>query len=102
MSDPRPDSAHHHHRAGAPERIGTAVVTVSDTRTPETDTGGALGITNVPAFLGGSGDISAFLDHIDYAVKVVGADHVTIGTDRAYMGSRVQEEEAKRRQAPTC
>ena len=42
MSEPRPDSRHHHHRAEAPERVATAVVTVSDTRTPETDTGGAL------------------------------------------------------------
>ena len=42
MSEPRPDSARHHHRAGAPERVATAVVTVSDTRTLETDTGGAL------------------------------------------------------------
>ena len=32
----------HAHRAGAPRRIPTAVVTVSDTRTPETDTGGDL------------------------------------------------------------
>jgi molybdenum cofactor biosynthesis protein B len=42
VSDPRPDSRHHHHRTDAPERVATAVVTVSDTRTPETDTGGAL------------------------------------------------------------
>lgn len=30
------------HRATAPERIACAVITVSDTRTPETDTGGQL------------------------------------------------------------
>lgn len=30
------------HRAAAPERVGCAIVTVSDTRTPETDTSGAL------------------------------------------------------------
>ena len=30
------------HRATAPEQIGCAVVTVSDTRTAETDTGGQL------------------------------------------------------------
>jgi membrane dipeptidase len=47
------------------------------------DTGGIIGICCVPAFLQGSGDISAFLDHIDYAVKLVGADHVAIGTDVA-------------------
>lgn len=30
------------HRAAAPERVGCAIVTVSDTRTPETDTSGAI------------------------------------------------------------
>lgn len=42
MSDARPDSPGHHHRSGAPVQVATAIVTVSDTRTPETDTGGAL------------------------------------------------------------
>lgn len=37
----RSPSAAHHHRAG-PGHVPTAVITVSDTRTPETDTGGAL------------------------------------------------------------
>ncbi len=32
----------HHHRQAAPERVATMIVTVSDTRTLETDTGGAL------------------------------------------------------------
>jgi molybdenum cofactor biosynthesis protein B len=32
----------HHHRRDAPTGIATAIVTVSDTRTLETDTGGAL------------------------------------------------------------
>ena len=32
----------HRHRAAAPARVGCCVVTVSDTRTLETDTGGAL------------------------------------------------------------
>ena len=43
-----------------------------------------MGITNVPAFLGGAGDITAFLDHIDYVAKTFGTDAVTIGTDRPY------------------
>jgi len=30
------------HRASAPKRVGCAVITVSDTRTPETDSGGDL------------------------------------------------------------
>src|SRR5690606_26380862 len=32
-------------------------------------TGGTMGITNVPAFLGGSGDIRAFLEHLGYMVR---------------------------------
>ena len=32
----------HRHRQSAPARVAVAVVTVSDTRTPETDSGGAL------------------------------------------------------------
>ena len=41
MSDPAPGSREHHHRRAAPARVATWVVTVSDTRTLETDTGGA-------------------------------------------------------------
>ncbi len=33
------------------------------------DTGGYIGICCIPAFLGGSGDISSVLDHIDYVIK---------------------------------
>ncbi len=46
-------------------------------------TDGYVGICGIPAFLGGSGDIAAWLDHIDYAVRLVGARHVAIGTDTA-------------------
>ena len=45
MSDARhtkPSSHHHHHRREAAAFVPTLVITVSDTRTPETDTGGAL------------------------------------------------------------
>ena len=42
MSEHRPSSSHHHHRKDAPTEVPTVVITVSDTRTPETDTGGAL------------------------------------------------------------
>ena len=41
MSDPTPASSAHHHRRTAPRQVPTAVITVSDTRTLETDTGGA-------------------------------------------------------------
>ncbi|MDZ4781600.1 MAG: MogA/MoaB family molybdenum cofactor biosynthesis protein [Planctomycetia bacterium] len=40
---PPPDSVSEH-RASSPRRIQCAVITVSDTRTPETDTGGATAI----------------------------------------------------------
>lgn len=46
------------------------------------DSGGYIGICCIPRFLGG--DISAFLDHIDYVVRTFGPDHVAIGTDVAY------------------
>jgi molybdenum cofactor biosynthesis protein B len=40
--DQKPSSHGHDHRRRAPEQVPTAVITVSDTRTLETDTGGAL------------------------------------------------------------
>lgn len=51
------------------------------------DKGGAMGITNLPAFLGGSGDISAMLDHIEHVARKFGVGAVTIGTDLAYRPS---------------
>jgi molybdenum cofactor biosynthesis protein B len=42
MSDPPVRSPRHPHRRAAPDRVATAVVTVSDTRTLENDAGGAL------------------------------------------------------------
>ena len=57
--------------------------------------GGTMGITNVAGFLGGKGDISAFLDHIEYVAKKFGADHVTIGTDRGYRSVGTDAERAK-------
>lgn len=59
------------------------------------DTGGLLGICCIPRFLGGTGDLKAFLDHIDYAVKTFGADHVAIGTDIAYTSRNEERERAK-------
>ncbi len=41
MSDPSPASPAHQHRRAAPARVPTAVVSVSDTRSLETDTAGA-------------------------------------------------------------
>jgi len=48
------------------------------------DTGGLIGICWIPNFLGGTGDLAALLDHIDYAVKRFGVEHVAIGTDVAH------------------
>ena len=59
------------------------------------DTGGYIGICCIPAFLGGTGDINALLDHVDYVAKTYGTDHVTIGTDTAY-GSQYVEEQRKK------
>lgn len=55
------------------------------------ETGGTMGITNVPYFLGGKGDLTTMLDHIDYVAKTFGADRVTIGTDRPYTSYRAAE-----------
>jgi membrane dipeptidase len=44
-------------------------------------------VYSVGSFLGGNADLVAMLDHIEYLVKRFGADHVTIGTDIAYIPS---------------
>lgn len=59
------------------------------------DTGGLIGICCIPRFLGGNGDLGAFLDHIDYALKKFGADHVAIGPDIAYTSRHEDAERAK-------
>lgn len=41
-AEPKPSHHAHHHRQVAPEDVPTAIVTVSDTRTLESDTGGQL------------------------------------------------------------
>jgi membrane dipeptidase len=64
----------HRHIRGKPDETIRAIA----------DTGGYIGLCCIPSFLGGKGDISALLDHVDYAVKRFGADHVAIGTDVAY------------------
>jgi len=48
-------------------------------------TGGLIGMTVLPGFLGRSGDLNALIDHIDHAVSLVGAEHVAIGTDVCYV-----------------
>lgn len=51
------------------------------------DSGGFVGICCIPRFLRRTGDIQALLDHVDYAVKALGPDHVAIGTDVAFRSS---------------
>ncbi len=59
------------------------------------DRGGLIGICCVPGFLGGHGDIAKMMEHIDYAVKTFGADHVAIGTDVAYTSRMAAEQNKK-------
>jgi len=59
------------------------------------DTGGLVSICCIPSFLGGTGDIAALLDHIDYVAKKFGADHVGIGTDVAYSSRNAAAERKK-------
>ena len=64
------DALNHHIRA-KPDAVIRAIC----------DTGGLIGICCIPNFLGGTGDIAALLDHVDYVVKRFGIEHVAIGTD---------------------
>lgn len=75
----------HAHPRGKPDAVIRAIA----------DTGGFIGITCVPAFLGGAGTIVNFMDHLAYAVKTFGADHIAIGTDIPYGSPRAIEEAAK-------
>ncbi|MFP3360557.1 membrane dipeptidase, partial [Planococcus sp. SIMBA_143] len=47
------------------------------------ENGGVIGIVFYPEFLTDSGGatISDVVDHIDHAVKIMGVDHVAIGSD---------------------
>ncbi len=59
------------------------------------DSGGYIGICCIPRYLGGSGDITALLDHIDYVIKKFGPDAVSIGTDVSYTSQLSASEQAK-------
>jgi membrane dipeptidase len=48
-------------------------------------TGGLIGIYAVPSLLGPDADVALMLDHLDYAAKLIGVEHVSIGTDICYM-----------------
>ncbi len=64
------------------------------------DSGGYVGVCSVASFLGRSGDLNAMLDHIDYLVKRFGAEHVTIGTDLAYIPGSAGPESRKAGRRP--
>ena len=59
------------------------------------DTGGYIGICGIPRFLGGKGDITALMDHLDHVLKTFGAGHAAIGVDTAYTSRFDKEERAK-------
>jgi membrane dipeptidase len=59
------------------------------------DTGGYIGICGISRFLGGKGDITSMLDHLDHLLKKFGADHAAIGVDTAYTSRFDKEERAK-------
>ncbi len=72
----------HQHIRSKPDKVIRAIV----------DTGGYIGICCISRFLRRSGDIAAFLDHIDHVVKKFGPDHVAIGTDVAYQSRLAAQE----------
>lgn len=78
-------AALHRHIRSKPDEVIRAIA----------DTGGLIGICCIPQFLGGKGDIGAFLDHIEYAAKRFGVEHVAIGTDIAYTSQNAELENKK-------
>ena len=75
----------HEHFRGKPDNVIKAIV----------NTGGYIGICCIPRYLGGEGNIRAMIDHIDYAAKKFGTDHVAIGTDVAYTSRAASKENNK-------
>jgi membrane dipeptidase len=75
----------HEHIRSKPDSVIRAIV----------DKEGLIGICCIPGFLGGKGDIGRMMEHIDYAVKTFGADHVAIGMDHGYTSRRAAQENAK-------
>ncbi|MCA9117650.1 MAG: membrane dipeptidase, partial [Planctomycetaceae bacterium] len=75
----------HTHIRSKPDRVIREIV----------ETGGYVGICCIPRYLGGPGDISALLDHIDHVVQKFGPEYVAIGTDVAYTSRNAAEERKK-------
>src|SRR5262249_40536842 len=83
-------AALYRHIRGKPDEVIRAIA----------DTGGLVGICCISEFLGGKGDITAFLDHIDHVAKRFGVEHVAIGTDVAYTSQQATSENKKIPQRP--
>jgi membrane dipeptidase len=64
------------------------------------DTDGLVGMCCIPRFLGGKGDITALLDHLDHVIKKFGPQHAAIGCDVAYVSRFDKEERAKIQKRP--
>ncbi len=47
-------------------------------------TGGYVGILATSGFLGHQRDLNTLLRHLEHAIKVIGPEHVTVGTDVGY------------------
>ncbi len=59
------------------------------------DKGGFVGIVCWPGYLGGKGDISKMMEHIDYVVKTFGVNHVAISSDSAYTSRMTAQQNKK-------
>jgi membrane dipeptidase len=78
------------HFRGKPDEVVRAIC----------DTGGYLGVCCISRFLGGKGDIHAFLDHLDHLIRKFGPEHAAIGCDIAYVSRFDKEERAKIQKRP--
>jgi membrane dipeptidase len=83
-------AALHQHIRSKPDEVIQAIV----------DTGGYVGIACVPSFLGGNGDISVMMNHLDHVRKRFGARHVAIGTDVAHTSRNASAEMKKAGSSP--
>ena len=78
MSEPKPSSHAHHHRQSAVAEVATAVITVSDSRTPETDSGG----DRVAEMLAGGGHPVVSREIVpDEPAKIAGALRAQLARD---------------------
>lgn len=64
------------------------------------DTDGLAGMCCISRFLGGKGDITALLDHLDHVIKKFGPQFAAIGCDVAYVSRFDKEERAKIKKRP--